>query len=311
MKNLTLKQLRYFEALAEHRHFGNAAAVCSVSQPALSVQIQQLEAELGTPLFERAARQVRLTPFGEDFATRARDILSRVEELGDFSRASQGPLMGRLRLGIIPTIAPYLLPRLLAELQVDHAGLDTHIRETLTPTLITELQNGKIDCALVALPVSEPALTELPLFTENFLLVRPQTQSNTPPPRANDLAAMRLLLLEEGHCFRDQALAFCGTRPSVARDGLDGSSLTTLMQMVGAGLGVTMIPEMAQSVETRSANVTCTPFAGPQPTRTIGLVWRKTSPLSAQLHAIAHVIERAATNARPLPNGKKNLPRKG
>jgi len=293
MRNLTLRQLRYFEALAEQRHFGNAAAVCSVSQPALSVQIQQLEQELGGALFERAARQVRLTPFGDAFALRAREILSRVEELGDFARAAQNRLLGRLRLGVIPTVAPYLLPRLLGAIQADHPELELHIRETLTPTLIAELHHGKIDCAIVALPVSEPALTEMALFTEDFLLVRPKDHAQDPIPQATDLGEMRLLLLEEGHCFRDQALAFCGTGPAVRRDGLDGSSLTTLVQMVGAGIGVTMIPQMAQKVEARSANVTCTTFDGPQPSRTIGLVWRKTSPLERQLREIGDLVARA------------------
>ena len=260
------------------------------------------------PLFERAARQVRLTLFGETFAPRVREILSRVDELGDIARASQSHLLGRLRLGVIPTIAPYLLPRLLAELKVDHAGMDIHIPETLTPTLITELLQGKIDCAIVALPVSEPTLTELPLFSEPFLLVQPSDQMTAPAPRAQDLASMRLLLLEEGHCFREQALAFCGSGPAVARDGLDGSSLTTLVQMVGAGIGVTMIPEMAQSVETRSANVTCTAFKGPQPKRTIGLVWRKTTPLDTQLRTIAQVVHTCGGTLTLLPNGSKTSP---
>ena len=297
MKNLTLKQLRYFEALAEHRHFGHAAASCSVSQPALSVQIQQMEQELGAPLFERAARQVRLTPFGEGFALRARDILSRVDDLGDFARATQGSLFGRFRIGVIPTIAPYLLPRLLPELTAQHHDLDIHVRETLTPTLVQELSQGKIDCAIMALPAPDPALTAMPLFSENFLLVRPQAQATSPAPHARDLGNLRLLLLEEGHCFREQALAFCGGGPMVARDGLDGSSLTTLVQMVGAGIGVTMIPQMAQSVETRSAAVHCTPFEGPQPSRTIGLVWRKSSPLDPQLRDIAQVVKRAGQGA--------------
>ena len=293
MKNLTLKQFRYFEALAEHRHFGHAAASCSVSQPALSVQIQQMEQELGAPLFERAARQVRLTQFGEAFALRVRDIVARVDELGDFARATKDHLFGRFRIGVIPTIAPYLLPRLLSELSLDHRDLDIHVRETLTPNLVQELVQGKIDCAIMALPAPDPALATVPLFSENFLLVRPKVDAHAPAPRAQDLGNMRLLLLEEGHCFREQALAFCGAGPLVARDGLDGSSLTTLVQMVGAGIGVTMIPEMAKEVETRSANVSCTAFDGPQPTRTIGLVWRKTSPLDRQLREIADVVRRA------------------
>lgn len=290
MTNITLKQLRYFEALAEQRHFGHAAAVCAISQPALSVQIQQMERELGTALFERSARQVRLTPFGEGFAVRARDILARVDDLGAFARTAQGQLSGRFRLGVIPTIAPYLLPAVLRNLAASHAGLDIHVRETMTPTLVQELLQGRIDTAIVALPVSEAALTEMPLFAEDFLLVRPQDQADAPVPRPDELSQMRLLLLEEGHCFREQALAFCNLGAGQPRDGLDGSSLATLVQMVGAGIGVTMIPQMARAVETRSAAVSCARFKGAQPSRTIGMVWRKTSPLDAQLREIAGIV---------------------
>lgn len=294
MKNLTLKQLRYFEALAEHRHFGHAAAACAISQPALSVQIKELEQDLGQPLFDRGARQVRLTHFGEAFALRVRDILARVDDLGEFARTARGKLVGRFRLGVIPTVAPYLLPKVLRALGRSHPGLDIHVRETLTPRLVDELGKGRIDCAIVALPLSEPTLTELPLFSEDFLLVRPAGAAEAPAPAPEDISDMRLLLLEEGHCFRDQALDFCGIGPNLPRDGLDGSSLATLVQMVGAGIGVTMIPQMAQAVETRSAAVSCTAFQGPQPSRTIGMIWRKSSPLDAALREIGAVVERAA-----------------
>ncbi len=295
MTNITLKQLRYFEALAEKQHFGHAAAVCAISQPALSVQIKEMESELGQPLFERGARQVRLTHYGEGFAEHARDILSRVDALADYARTASDQLAGRFRLGVIPTIAPYLLPRVLKALGQSHPGLDIHVRETLTPRLVQELTKGRIDCAVVALPVSEPGLSELPLFAEDFLLVRPAKDASAPAPGPEDLKDMRLLLLEEGHCFREQALAFCSTGPNLQRDGLDGSSLATLVQMVGAGIGVTMIPQMAQKVETRSAEVDCTRFEGPQPSRTIGMVWRKSSPLEAQLREIGEVVRLAST----------------
>jgi LysR family hydrogen peroxide-inducible transcriptional activator len=301
MSNLTLKQFRYFEALAEHRHFGNAAAVCAISQPALSVQIKEMERELGTPLFDRSARQVQLTNFGEAFALRVREILQGVDELNEFARASKGHLVGRFRLGVIPTIAPYLLPRVLTGLAQSHAGLDIHVRETLTPRLVQELQQGRIDCAIVALPVSEPGLTEMPLFSEDFLLVRPARDADAPLPAPEDLPGMRLLLLEEGHCFREQALAFCTVGASLPRDGLDGSSLATLVQMVGAGIGVTMIPQMAHRVETRSAEVICTRFKGTQPNRTIGMVWRKTSPLDAQLREIAQVVQGVGVGVQEPP----------
>lgn len=291
MMNLTLKQLRYFEALSRHGHFGRAADACAISQPALSVQIKGLEQTLGTALFERGPRQVRLTAFGEDWALRVRDILRSVDELGEMARAAQTGLVGRLRIGVIPTIAPYLLPGLIGHLARTHAELEVHIRETVTPRLIEELANGQIDTAIVALPLSEPGFEEVPLFDENLMLVRPKGDADRPVPSPDALREMRLLMLEEGHCFRDQALSFCNLQTAVPREGLDGSSLSTLVQMVGAGIGVTLIPEMAASIETRSAPVSIGRFPEPQPKRTVGMIWRKTNPLAVQLRQVADVVQ--------------------
>ncbi len=298
MINLTIRQLRYFEALARHRHFGRAAEVCSISQPALSMQIKEMEAVLGTPLFERGARQVRLTGFGEEFADRAQTILRSVDELGDLARASRESLAGRIRIGIIPTIAPYLLPTLIGKLAERSPGLDIRVRETVTPKLLTELAEGRLDTAIVALPVSEPNLREVALFSEDFVLVRPECDADKPVPSAERLREMRLLLLEEGHCFRDQALSFCKLPTAPPRDLLDGSSLSTLVQMVAAGIGVTLIPEMAVTVETRSASVAISRFEGVQPSRTIGMVWRRTSPLTKQLVQLSEVVRGAAEDLR-------------
>ncbi len=294
MINVTLRQLRYFDALARHGHFGRAAEACAISQPALSMQIREMEDALGGALLERSARQVALTQFGEELIQRVRDILRSVDELGDFARASQDRLAGRLRVGMIPTIAPYLLPKVIENLARLHPELDIHVRETLTPKLIKEVAEGRLDTAIVALPVSEPSLTEVALFTENFLLVRPGEDKGTPVPSSEMLREMRLLLLEEGHCFRDQALSFCNMQSSPPREVLDASSLSTLVQMVGAGIGVTLIPEMAVAVETRSAPVSVARFKNPQPSRTIGMVWRKTSPLARQLQQISEVVCLAA-----------------
>jgi LysR family transcriptional regulator, hydrogen peroxide-inducible genes activator len=294
MINLTLKQFRYFDALARFGHFGRAADACAISQPALSMQIKEMEETLGTELFERGARRARLTSFGEEFASRVRDILRSVDELGDLARASQDRLVGRLRIGVIPTIAPYLLPAIVSNLTDTYAGLDIQLRETLTAKLIQELAEGRLDTAIVALPVSEPTLVEIPLFTENFVLVRPSEDEGKPVPDRETLREMRLLLLEEGHCFRDQALSFCAMRAGRPREILDGSSLSTLVQMVGAGIGVTLIPEMAVPVETRSAAVSIARFGPPRPSRTIGMVWRRSSPLAAQLGRIAEVVKRSA-----------------
>jgi LysR family transcriptional regulator, hydrogen peroxide-inducible genes activator len=190
------------------------------------------------------------------------------------------------------------LPKVIENLARRHPELDIHVRETLTPRLIKEVAEGRLDTAIVALPVSEPSLAEVALFTENFLLVRPGGDAGTAAPSAEALRDMRLLLLEEGHCFRDQALAFCKMQSSPPREVLDASSLSTLVQMVGAGIGVTLIPEMAVPVETRSAPVSVTRFRNPQPSRTIGMVWRKTNPLSAQLQQISEVVYLSAGKAR-------------
>jgi len=298
MTNLTLKQLRYVEALARHGHFGRAADSCAISQPALSMQIRDLEETLGLDLFERGARQVRLSAFGTEFVARSGAILRAVDELADLARASQGRLAGRLRIGVIPTVAPYLLPTIIGRLAVSHADLDLHLHETVTPRLLAELAEGRLDTAIVALPVSEASLYEVALFSEEFVLVRPERDGSKPVPDPEVLREMRLLLLEEGHCFRDQALSFCNARSALPRELLDGSSLSTLVQMVGADIGVTLIPEMAVFVETRSANVAISRFGPPRPTRTIGMVWRKTSPLARQLLQISEVVRQSAESLR-------------
>lgn len=294
MKSITLKQMRYFEALARHQHFGHAAEAVAISQPALSMQIKDLEDAMGGALFERGPRAVRLSGFGEAAALRVRSVLRAVEELEEFANAAHGGAVSRLRLGVIPTIAPYLLPHLIGRLTKTYAGIDINVRETLTEKLIQDLLNGRLDTAIVALPVSEPSLQEMPLFEEAFVLIRPGADHDKPVPDVVDLRAQRLLLLEEGHCFRDQALDFCDIRSAAPKDGLDGSSLSTLVQMVAAGLGVTLVPEMAVPVETRAASVAVARFAKPEPTRTIGMIWRKTSPLAEQLADIAGIVQATA-----------------
>ncbi len=290
-----MKHLRYFEALSQHGHFGRAAEACAISQPALSLQMKELEDILGAPLIERGARQISLTPLGAEFALRVRGILQAVEELGDLVRASFGPLTGRLRLGVIPTVAPYLLPRIMQDLTTRFPDLDLRPREAITQRLVEDLIEGRLDAALVALPVSEPGLTEYPLFDEEFILVRPMRDAAKPVPNPETLREMRLLLLEEGHCFREQAISFCKLGSALPRDLMEGSSLTTLVQMVGAGIGVTLIPQMAVGIETRSAEVSVARLPEPRPTRSIGLVWRKTNPLASQLAQMAESIRTSAT----------------
>jgi LysR family hydrogen peroxide-inducible transcriptional activator len=267
------------------------------------MQIKELEEALGAVLIERGAREVRLTQFGEQASMRISHILRSVDELEDFARASQGRIAGRLRVGMIPTIAPYLLPTLVENLTREHPEIDIHLREAVTSKLIEELVEGRLDTAVVALPVSEPSLTEVALFAEQFLLVRPKEDQGKPVPSAKKLREMRLLLLEEGHCFRNQALSFCNMQSSTPRDGLDANSLSTLVQMVRAGMGVTLIPEMAVAVETRSGSVSVAHFNDPRPSRTVGMIWRKTSPLAAQLLQLSELVGRCRRLAEQQESG--------
>lgn len=295
MIGLTLKHLRYFAALAANRHFGRAANACAISQPALSLQIKELETMMGGPLVERTSRRIELTTLGEDFLARVHEILTRVDDLEELVRSSTEQLTGRLRLGVIPTIAPYLLPEAITALRQEFPNLEVHPQESITQTLVQNLLASRLDAAIVALPISEKSLSEMPLFREEFYLVRPAEDADKPAPSAEGLQTMHLLLLEEGHCFRDQALSFCDLHGSRPRQILEGNSLSTLVRMVGTGFGATLIPEMALAFETRSADVSVTKFAAPSPFRTIGLLWRKTSPLGDQLAAVGDVIRACAT----------------
>ncbi|MCC1493116.1 hydrogen peroxide-inducible genes activator [Cognatishimia sp. F0-27] len=304
MINVTLRQMRYVDALARHGHFGRAADACAVSQPALSVQVRAVEQVLGTALFERSARQVRLTAFGEEALVRMRAVLRAVDELETLARGATGGLPQRLRLGVIPTIAPYLLPNILRAMSVDHPEIELQVRESITPRLIDELSEGRIDCALVALPVSEPSFEEMPLFDEPLMLVRSAEDREKPVQPPDAMSDKRLLLLEEGHCFRDQALSLCALQGARARTSMDGSSLATLVQMVAAGLGTTLVPAMAVRVEARAPEVDVRAFPGKQPTRTVGLIWRSTNPLGPSFARLGNLIRAAACDipdARMLP----------
>lgn len=298
MIGITLKHLRYFEALARHGHFGRAANACAISQPALSQQIKELESMLGAPLVERSSRRIRLTALGEDFVDRARKILLEVDELGALVRSAQSAVGGRLRLGIIPTVAPYLLPGMIKALSQRFPDLDVQPRESITQTLIADLLESRLEVAVVALPISEAGLREFALFEEDFVLIRPPEEGDHAVPSPEMLQEMRLLLLEEGHCFRDQALSFCNISGPSPRYLMEGSSLATLVQMVGAGMGLTLIPEMAVPLETRSAEVAVQRFAAPSPSRKIGMVWRKSNPLADQLMQIGAVV-RSVAQSRP------------
>lgn len=296
--------MRYAVALARHGHFGRAAEACGVSQPALSVQIRELEAGLGAALFERGPGPVRPTGLGELYTERAAAILRATDDLADLARGARSELTGRLRLGVIPTVAPYLLPRLLPVLAAQRPGLHLEMRETLTARLLQELRAGGLDAAILALPLpgGHGDLSAATLLREPLVLVRPAAEAGAPVPAPDALPAERLLLLEDGHCFRDHALAACD-RPTGPGSGgsLGGATLATLVQLVAAGMGITLIPRMAIEVETRGGAVAVDHFASPAPARTLAMVWRSASPLATHLAGLAHVAASAADPAGATP----------
>ena len=290
---ITLRQLRYLTALARNRHFGKAAEECAVTQPALSMQIRELERELGADLVERRPGEIAVTEIGLEVAQRAERILAATRDLVDFAR-HRDVLSGPLKLGIIPTLAPYLLPRVLPLLQRRYPALRLDVRETQTDTLVAELIAGALDCLLLALPVEAGDVETIPLFDDRFLLAVPSAE---PLPKRRvtieDVDQRRLLLLEEGHCLRDQALAFCAAKTRDAAASLGATSLATVMQMVANGYGVTLVPEIAADVEVRDARVKLTRFAAPEPGRVIGLAFRRTSPRREDFDALGEIVTQA------------------
>jgi len=290
---VTLKQLRYFSAVARHRHFGRAAEECHVSQPALSLQIQELEGYLGCQLVERRRGAIALTETGHEIAERAQRILLEASDLVDHARHRPNLLSGDLDFGVIPSIAPYLLPATLPMLQRRYPGLGLRLRETQTATLLDELVDGRLDVALLSLPIDRAGLETLPLFDDPFLLVVPSgSPGNEAPftPQAA-LSGENLLLLEEGHCLRDQALSFCGTTRIESRRQYGASSLSTIMQMVANGFGTTLMPAMALPIELRAdMPVRLFRFAEPQPSRSIGLAWRRSSPRRQDFEALGRIL---------------------
>jgi LysR family transcriptional regulator, hydrogen peroxide-inducible genes activator len=297
---VTLRQLRYLEALAETHHFGHAAEACAVSQPALSMQIKELEDELELGLVERRKSGVAFTERGEEVARRARTILASVRDLLDYAQHRGGVLSGPLKLGAIPSIAPYLLPAALPELQRRFPALNLQLRETITETLVHELVTGDLDLILIALPIEHPEVETLRLFDDKFILAMQATRANKRMRCATPsmLAQERLLLLEEGHCLRDQALSFCRLVTPEARESFGASSLATIVQMVANGYGVTLLPEMAIANEVQHGNaIHLMRFTGPEPKREIGLAWRKTSPRKADFAQFAQLLKDVAPHA--------------
>lgn len=298
--NVTLRQLSYFVALAEERHFGRAAERVHVTQPALSTQMRELELRLGTALIDRSDRAVRLTPAGDEVLASARRIMGEVERMEAAARWQDG-LSGRLKLGMIPTVAPYLLPRALDLIRARADTLDLRLREARTEPLLDALADGALDAAVIALPSGRPGLVEAPLFADRFVLAAGRGQVDEMraaggAPRPGELDMSRLLLLDEGHCLADQALEVCGTSRVATKVDLAASSLPTLCGLVGAGYGQTLIPEIAVSTEAAaSPQLGMIRFAEPQPARTVGLVRRDLGGPDGWFTDLAAILAEAGT----------------
>ena len=311
MTSVTLKQLRYFDALARELHFGRAADACSVTQPALSMQIHELEQNLGLVLVERTRSGVQLTAKGAEIAARCARVLGDVRDLVAYAQHANRLLAGTLRLGVIPSVAPYMLPPLLRDTYPD---LELHVRETQTQILTDELLEGKLDVLLLALPLKHQDLTNLPLFEDKFLLAAPKDRKLSGRVRATKelIEHERLLLLEEGHCLRDQALTYCSLQQVDAVNTFGASSLATIVEMVSAGFGITLLPELSIGVEERGRDITLVRFVDPEPSRTIGLVWRSTSPQKGDFEELGRLVakawnEGALAAVRSGARGKKSL----
>ena len=291
---ISFKQLRYFDAVARTSHFGKAAEHCAVTQPALSMQIQELEKFLGVQLIERGRSGAMLTEAGREVAGRASKVLAELRDIVDYARR-QGGLAGPLHLGVIPSIAPYVLPALLPMVRDTYPDLELHLRETQTQHLLDELVDGHLDLLLLALPVEHAEIETAKLFTDRFLLAMPKWRRITNRVRATPelLQQDRLLLLEEGHCLRDQALAFCELRRVDNIDTFGASNLSTIVQMVANGLGLTLLPELAVDLEVRRGDIHLMRFIDPQPRRTIGLAWRKSSPRKRHFAELGKLITQA------------------
>lgn len=277
---MNLRDLRYFIALADTRHFGRAAEQCFVSQPTLSTQIKKLEDELGVPLFERAPRNILLTPAGEQILRYAKLALSNVSQMQDIAKHTQDPEAASIRLGIFPTLAPYLLPHVIPNIRNRFPQLEMLLIEEKTEILIHQLREGKIDAAILAEPVTEPMFESMPLFTEPFVLALPDKHplSKQRTLGLNELEQQHLLLLEEGHCMRDHALEACALSGASEKEGFRATSLETLRQMVAAGVGITLLPMLAVKPPVpRSPHIKLLPFTKPAPTRKIALFWRRSS----------------------------------
>lgn len=296
---MNLRDLEYLVAVADHRHFGRAAEACFVSQPTLSTQIKKLEAELGVELVERNPRQILLTDAGEQIVARARTILDEAKNIEGVARAARDPESGTLRLGLFPTLGPYLLPHVVPKLHARFPRLELLLVEEKTEAIVSRLRDGRLDAGVLARPIHDDFVEEV-LFTEDFVLAVPcdhRLASHDGPVDTGVLAGENVLLLEEGHCLRDQALSVCQLAGATERVGFRATSLETLRQMVAAGVGITLLPELAvQPPVPPSDDVAILRFREPVPRREIAMYWRRTSVYREFLPRVADVL-------RDLPPG--------
>lgn len=305
---ITLRQLRYLVAVAETLHFGRAAEAANVSQPSLSAQIRQLEEALGTRLLERTRRRVFLTPAGVEVVAKARHILAAVQDLADGARIVASPLSSGLRLGVIPTVGPYLLPRVLPALRAAYPGLRLYLREDQTARLYERLRSGELDVLLLALPLEEPGFDCEAVYDEAFVVALPPGHPLAARRELHerDLAGERLLLLEDGHCFREQALAVCRHSSAAGHDDFAATSLGTVREMVASRIGVTLLPALSATGPSAPAgSVEIRPFVPPAPGRRVGLAWRREAPREGEFRLLARFLR------DHLPEGAERVPAGG
>lgn len=300
---MNLRDLKYLVALMDHKHFGQAAEACFVSQPTLSTQIKKLEDELGVPLVERSSRHVMLTDVGLEIAGRARAVLDEVNQMRELARRTRDPEAGTIRMGIFPTLAPYLLPHVIPQLRKRFAKLTLLLTEEKTEEVLRRLRDGRLDTAVLALPVGDATLHEEFLFEEQFLLAVPDTHPIARQKKLTtaDLEGLDLLLLEDGHCLREHALAVCRLSGADEQSGFRATSLETLRQMVGSGVGITLLPALAvQPPVAPMPGLRLLRFSEDPPSRRIGLVWRRSSAFGPFLKRLAKVL---AAVPKPLLTG--------
>ncbi|MFO7542932.1 MAG: hydrogen peroxide-inducible genes activator [Thiobacillus sp.] len=291
---MTLQELKYLVALADHGHFGRAAEACFITQSTLSTQIKKLEEFLGVTLFDRSLKRVTPTPIGQEILLAARNVVEESERIKDLAKHAQEPMARTLRLGVIPTLGPYYLPHALTLVHKKHPGLRLLLREEMTPQILEHLADGKLDAGLLALPVDDDNLRVESLFYEPFFAALPAGHALAKQDvlKVPDIMEEKLLLLDEGHCLRDQALDVCGTG-SRGREEVRATSLETLRQMVGMGLGLTLLPALAVDAGPRIGKklIETRPFKKPAPGRTIGLVWRKRAPFPETFEQLAATLK--------------------